>query len=318
MTKLPKRTKSQKIGTSAADLLSYVFAEFCNVIPVPQERDLGIDFICEVMQDEYPTGKLFNIQCKGKEEAKVEIDSITVPIKVATLNYWLLQPNPTFLIVVDCQNACFYWSFPQDFLCSLHNKNWQEQQTVSIRVPIQNQFGQNINILPTQIVSIVNSNASVTPKNGDYLGTLTLGDAIDRAAIDYGLYVFKSPFHRPFQYIGMTIANAARVVNAKPNQAGNIIVESEEAHMLLEAEGNFINYVDIELKKTAPWSQKRPFNSKAILGVLSINPAELELARKQTDFHTYYDHKRKLKIGVSCQYDGAPLSVGFSSKYYGA
>jgi hypothetical protein len=317
MIKLPKRTKSQKIGVSAADLLSSVFAEFCNVIPVPQERDLGIDFICEIMQGEYPTGKLFNIQCKGKEEAKVESNSITVSIKVATLNYWLLQPNPTLLIVVDCQNGLFYWSFPQDFLSSF-NKNWQEQQTVSIPVPIRNCFGQDISILPIQLISIVNSHASATPKNGDYLGTLTLGDAIDRAAIGYGLYVLSAPFHRPFQYMGMSVADAARVVGGKPNGVGNIIIDSEQAHMLLEAEGNFINYVDIELKKTAPWSQNRSFDSEAILGVLSINPAELELARKQTHFHTYYDHKRKLKIGVSCQYDGAPLSVGFSSKYYGA
>jgi Domain of unknown function (DUF4365) len=317
MIKLPKRTKSQKIGVSAADLLSSVFAEFCNVIPVPQERDFGIDFICEIMQGEHPTGKLFNIQCKGKEEAKVESNSITVTIKVATLNYWLLQPNPTLLIVVDCQNGLFYWSFPQDFLNSL-NKNWQEQQTVSIPVPIQNCFGQDINILPIQLVSIVNLHASATPKNGDYLGTLTLGDAIDRAAIDYGLYVLSAPFHRPFQYMGMSVADAVREVGGEPNGVGNIIIDSEQAHMLLEAEGNFINYVDIELKKTAPWSQNRSFDSEAILGVLSINPAELELAHKQTHFHTYYDHKKKLKIGVSCQYDGAPLSVGFSSKYYGA
>lgn len=317
MTKLPKRTKSQRLGVSAADLLSSVFAEFCNVIPVPQERDLGIDFICEMMQEEHPTGKLFNIQCKGKEKAKVESNSIAIPIKVATLNYWLLQPNPTFLIVVDHQNDCFYWSFPQNFL-SLLDKNWQEQQTVVIPVPIKNRFGQAINSLPSQIISIVNSHASVTPHNGNYLGTLTLGNAIDRAAIDYGLYVLSSPFHRPFQYMGMSIADAARAIRGEPNKVGNVIVDSEDAHMLLEAEGNFINYVDIELKKTAPWSQRQPFDSEAILGVLSINPAELELARKKTHFHTYYDHKRKLKIGVSCQYDGAPLSVGFSSKYYRA
>lgn len=211
----------------------------------------------------------------------------------------------------------FYWSFPQDFLSSL-NKNWQEQQTVSISVPIQNQFGQDINILPSEIVSIVNSQVTVNPENADYLGTLTLGDAIDRAAIDYGLYVLSSPFHRPFQYMGMSIADAARAVGDKPNKVGNIIIDSEQVHMLLEAEGNFINYVNIKLKKTAPWSQHRPFNSEAILGVLSINPAELELSRKQTHFHIYYDHKRKLNIGVSCQYEGAPLSVGFSSKYYRA
>jgi hypothetical protein len=105
------------------------------------------------MHGEYPTGKLFNIQCKGKEEAKVKSDSITVPIKVSTLNYWLLLPNPTFLIVVDCQNNLFYWSFPQDILNSC-NKNWKEQQTLSIPVSIGNNFEQDISILPIQIVSI--------------------------------------------------------------------------------------------------------------------------------------------------------------------
>ncbi len=316
MTKLPKRTKSQRIGASAADLLSLVFTEFCNVIPVPQDRDFGIDFICEIMQGEHPTGKLFNIQCKGKEDAKVEGNSIRVSIKVTTLNYWLIQPNPTFLIVVDRQKRTFYWSFPQDFLGSL-NKKWQEQEKVSISVPLENCFEQDIRTLPTKLVSIVNSQASATPQNGDYLGTLTLAGAIDRA-VDSGLHVLSAPFHRPFQYIGMSIAEAAKAVGGEPNKVGNIIIDSEQSHMLLEAEGNFINSVHVQLKKTAPWSQSRPFDSEAILGVLSINPSELELVRKQTHFHTYYDHKRKLKIGVTCLYEGAPLSVGFSSKYYRA
>ena len=315
MTKLPKRTKSQRIGISAADLLGSVFVEFCNIIPVPQDRDLGIDFICEVMHGEHPTGKLFNIQCKGKEEAEVEGDSITVSIKVTTLNYWLLQPNPTFLIIVDRRSRAFYWSFPQDFLRS-HNKDWEKQKTVSIPVPIRNRFEQDINTLPSQLVSIVNSHASATPYNGNYLGTLTLAGAIDRA-IDFGLHVLSTPFHRPFQYIGMSIADASRAVGGNPNGAGNIIIDSEQAYMLLEAEGNFINYVDVQLKKTA-WSPKNPFDSEAILGVFSINPSELELVCKRTDFHTYYDHKRKLKIHVCCHYEGAPLSVGFSSKYYRA
>lgn len=316
MNKLPKRTNSQKIGGIAADILSSVFRKFCNVIPVPQDKDLGIDFICEVMEGEYPTGKLFNIQCKGKEKAKEEGDAIAIPIQVKTLNYWLIQPNPTFLIVVDCQNRSFYWTFPQDFLSSL-TKKWKEQTTVSVPIPIQNRFEEDIKALPTQLVSIVNSYATATPKNGDYLGTLNLSDAISRA-FDLGLYMLKAPFHRPFQYIGMSVADAAKAVGGNSNKVGNIIIDSDQCHMLLEAEGNFISYVDIELKKTAPWSPNRPFDSEAILGILSINPSELELARKQTHFHTYYDHKRKLKIGVSCHYEGAPLSVGFSSKYYKA
>jgi hypothetical protein len=114
----------------------------------------------------------------------------------------------------------------------------------------------------------------------------------------------------------MSIQDAAKAVRENPNQAGNIIIDSQEAHLLLEAEGNFISYVDIQLKKTAPWSLSRSFDSIAILGVLSINPSELELARKQVHYHTYYDHKRKLKISVCCLYEGAPLSIGFSGKYY--
>ena len=118
--------------------------------------------------------------------------------------------------------------------------------------------------------------------------------------------------------MGMTIANAAKEVEKEPNKVGNIIVDTDDCHMLLEAEGNFIQYVDIEIKKTTPQYQNREFDSEPVLASLSINPAELDFVRKQTHYHTYYDHRKKLKISVSCLYDGSPLNVGFSSKYYGA
>jgi hypothetical protein len=173
-----------------------------------------------------------------------------------------------------------------------------------------------VNRYPAQLFSIVHSYASAKPWNGRYLETLTLSDAVKRAE-NYGLSMFRAPFHRPLQYLGMTIKDVVEVVKEKPNKVGNIIIDTEDAQMLLEAEGNFIAYVDIKLKKTAPWNQNQPFDSVAILGVFSINPSELELARKQTSFHTYYDHKRRIKISISCQYDGEPISIGFSSKYYG-
>lgn len=144
----------------------------------------------------------------------------------------------------------------------------------------------------------------------------TLGTASDKA-IKAGLSPLRAPFHRPFQYIGMPIAKAAEATGGTPNAVGNIVIDSDQAHMLLEAEGNFISYVDVELKQTAPCSLTRAFDSEPVLGALSINPSELDFARKQTHFHTCYDHKRKLKVSVSCQYNGGPLSVGFSSKYYG-
>lgn len=144
----------------------------------------------------------------------------------------------------------------------------------------------------------------------------TLGDAVNRA-FRLNLPLLSKPFHRPFQYIGLSVSDAAKAVAQTPNNVGNIIVDSDDCLMLLEAEGNFISYVDVELKKTAPFNQDQEFDSEPILGSLSINPAELDLVRKETHCHTYYDHRKKLKISVSCVYDGGPLSVGFSTKYYG-
>lgn len=144
----------------------------------------------------------------------------------------------------------------------------------------------------------------------------TLGTALDKA-IFKRLPLMSKPFHRPFQYMGMTIHKAEFEVGAKANNVGNIIVESDDCRMLLEAEGNFISYIEVDLKETALHSQNQEFDSEPILGALSIGLTELDLERKKTHSHTYYDHRRNIKVSVSCLYDGAPLTVAFSSKYYG-
>jgi hypothetical protein len=143
-----------------------------------------------------------------------------------------------------------------------------------------------------------------------------LGDALDGAE-SINLPLFCKPFHRPFQYIGMSVVDTAKAIGQEPNEVGNIIVDNDDCHMLLEAEGNFVEYIEVDLKKTAPHYQNQEFDSIPILGSLSINPSELDLIKKQTHCHTYYDHRKKLKISVCCLYDGAPLTVGFGAKYYG-
>jgi hypothetical protein len=144
----------------------------------------------------------------------------------------------------------------------------------------------------------------------------SLSTAIDKAFYK-NLPLMWKPFHRPFQYIGMTIERAEKEVGCVASDIGSILVEDDDCRMLLEAEGNFISYVEVDLKKTAPHYQNQEFDSEAPLGALSIGLSEIEFARKNTHYHTYYDHRRKLKISVSCLYDGAPLTVAFSSKYYG-
>lgn len=144
----------------------------------------------------------------------------------------------------------------------------------------------------------------------------TFGIANEKAD-KLNILILKAPFQHPYQYVGMTISSAAKATAGTPNSVGNIIIDTDDAHMLLEAEGNYIDYVEVELKKTAPCSQARTFDSEPILRALSIKPSELELTRKQKSVYSYSDHKRKLKVGISCDYNGGPLTVGFSSKYYG-
>jgi len=144
----------------------------------------------------------------------------------------------------------------------------------------------------------------------------TLGEALDRAFV-FNLSMLIKPFHRPFQYMGMNVKEVFEIVGGELNEAGNIIVENDKCRMFLEREGSFVSYVEVDLKQTEPFSQNQIFDPEPMLGALSINPSELDLVRSQTHCHTYYDHKKKLKVTVMCTYDDGPISVAFSSKYYG-
>lgn len=175
----------------------------------------------------------------------------------------------------------------------------------------ESKYEESFKILLNTVGVVFNKNAMNSDSSPNNLGT-----AVDKA-IAVNLPLMCAPFHRPFQYMGMPVNRAEEVVGESGNKVGNIVVENDECKMLLEAEGNFVNYVEVDIKRTAPHKQSQEFDSEPVLGALSIGLSELELVRKQIHCHTYYDHRKRLKVSVSCSYDGAPLTVGFSSKYYG-
>lgn len=139
---------------------------------------------------------------------------------------------------------------------------------------------------------VFNKNVMSDEKIFDNLGT-----ALDKAS-HANTPIMCKPFHRPFQYMGMQIPQAEKIFECKGNEVGSIFVE-------------------VDFKKTIPHYRNQEFDSEIFLGALSIGLSELELVGKKTHSHTYYDHRRKLKITVSCLYDEAPITVSFSSKYYG-
>lgn len=120
----------------------------------------------------------------------------------------------------------------------------------------------------------------------------------------------------PYKFIDMPVNEAASKIGTAPNEANNLVVSEAGRRVLLESEGNTIELVDIELRDQPLCKQNSAFDGNTILKSMSINPGDLELAINNTDNQTYYDHNRKLKIGIQCAYDGAPLNVTFSRKHY--
>jgi hypothetical protein len=126
------------------------------------------------------------------------------------------------------------------------------------------------------------------------------------------------PFQRPFQYVGMTVSQAAKATGTKPNSGGNIVIDTKDAHLVLEAsDGVVVSNAMVEVKQTAPCQQAQSFDSAPVLKALSVDRHTLELTQRRTHAHVYQDHTHKVKVTVICSWDGAPLAVGFSRKYYG-
>ena len=120
----------------------------------------------------------------------------------------------------------------------------------------------------------------------------------------------------PYNLIDLPVKEAASRVGVQPNQANNITFDTDKHHVFLEADGSTVGYADLEFRGNPPCSQKQAIDSATALQSLGIDAKELELAIDKPDNHTYYDHKRSLKVSVSCNYEGAPLTVGFSRKQY--
>lgn len=123
-------------------------------------------------------------------------------------------------------------------------------------------------------------------------------------------------YQKPFKYIGMDVKEASQLFAVQENSGGNLVFDTAKQHYLFEANDGKISYVDIGFLETVPCNQAIDFDSEPLLLALGVSPSSLQLIKKRPHFHTYYDHVNKLKVGVSCLYDGAALSVGFSRKYY--
>lgn len=157
---LPKRTNSMKTGTKAASLLHSALSEVANVTTISQEADLGIDFNCDVIDRKgFPTGQTFFVQCKGSENLPDQShEEISVQIKTSTINYWLKQKSPVFLIYVDRMSGLFYWTVPHhQILNKLDLDKVLKNKSVVIKIDKKNHFSIDLKSLPSSFLEEIDN-----------------------------------------------------------------------------------------------------------------------------------------------------------------
>jgi Domain of unknown function (DUF4365) len=99
----PKVPWTTRLGTIGEAQVKARLAYFS--IATKYETDPGIDFYCELLENDSPSLPFF-VQAKGTEHFDANWGQ---SIPKATLVYWLQQPAPVFLIVYDEVNKLCHW-----------------------------------------------------------------------------------------------------------------------------------------------------------------------------------------------------------------
>jgi len=103
ITTKPKVPWTTRLGTIGENQIKARLAYFS--IPNKYETDPGIDFYCELLENDSPSLP-FYVQAKSTEHFDAHWG---VSIPKPTLVYWLQQPAPVFLMVYDDVNKQCYW-----------------------------------------------------------------------------------------------------------------------------------------------------------------------------------------------------------------
>lgn len=89
MSNLPKYTKQKMKGNIGEALVQYLLSHFCLVHKIDGSNDIGNDFVCELIKENYPTNLLFYVQVKFCKTAPTP--------SPATIEYWKSSPIPVYL-----------------------------------------------------------------------------------------------------------------------------------------------------------------------------------------------------------------------------
>jgi hypothetical protein len=125
---LPKIPEFRKQGRSGEYEIASLLSTFSNVM-VP-DYDFGLDYYCNLLEGNSPSGKFFWVQAKTTQEFDNDIWSDYIDKKTIVL--WLRQVFPVYVLVFEQATEKCYWSSVEE-----HRKEWLEKLSdtnVSIQV----------------------------------------------------------------------------------------------------------------------------------------------------------------------------------------
>jgi hypothetical protein len=92
---------------------------------------VGLDFYCELVENDALSWPPFYVQAKSTQYFD---DDWGCSISKTTINYWLNQPLPVFLIVFDEVNKKCYWMSIEDRRYDLYKKMATDSDTIYIQM----------------------------------------------------------------------------------------------------------------------------------------------------------------------------------------
>lgn len=142
--KRPKRPSSHVKGSIAT--IEFDHKRSPSWISHPPDEDYGWDRFVELDDNEEATGNGFLVQIKGSNSLNYSNDLKTIryPLEVSTINYLLDHNMPSMLCVCDTSKIdrpIFYvWLSREIIRIEEQDPNWQNQNTVSIQIPISQEL----------------------------------------------------------------------------------------------------------------------------------------------------------------------------------
>ncbi|MCB9773180.1 MAG: DUF4365 domain-containing protein [Nitrospiraceae bacterium] len=147
----PNRPRTHVVATTS--LNSFKAQSPQEWIIEESQYDYGWDLNIEIPEGESVTGLGLFVQLKGSDKPDYinKNQDISLPLEVTTVNYLLAKPLPTMVALCDTKRNSFpvYWVWIKEEIKRIETTtpNWQDQQTVSLRIPVSQRLSGQADII---------------------------------------------------------------------------------------------------------------------------------------------------------------------------